>query len=208
MKTLCVRSCRREGDYDNGCNPFTLQRVDKVTSNVCRSWLICREIILANNEDEQLGPEDVFSPMKQSEGLKMLVSPVMTGHDDRNLADGPIEMATWDVSRAHLQGETRNWTYTFYPEGYEQKGKLAGLRRNVNLERHMVNNLFKDCSMTIGTSCPAFFAVKMEIPQDFAIEMTSAGWHDGSSCKSSGISWKNCLRCTNGAHLFFCKKFK
>ena len=104
-------------------------------------------------------------------------------------------MATWDVSRAHLQGEARNWIYTFYPEGYEQKGKLAGLRRNVNLERHMVCNVFKDCSMTIGTSCPAFFAVKMEIPKDFAIEMTSAGWHDGSSCKSSGISWKNCLRC-------------
>ena len=45
-------------------------------------------------EDEQLGPEDVFSPMPPSEGLKMLVSTMMTGHDDENHVDGPFEMAT------------------------------------------------------------------------------------------------------------------
>ena len=32
----------------------------------------------------------------------MLVSTVMTGHDDGNHVDGPFEMATWDVSRAHF----------------------------------------------------------------------------------------------------------
>ena len=38
----------------------------------------------AKDRDEQLGPEDVFSPMPPSEGLKMLVSTMMTGHDDGN----------------------------------------------------------------------------------------------------------------------------
>ena len=32
-----------------------------------------------------------------SEILKMLVATMMTGHDDGNHADGPFEMATWDV---------------------------------------------------------------------------------------------------------------
>ena len=34
-------------------------------------------------------------PMPPSEGLKMLVSTMMTGHDDGNHVDGPFEMATW-----------------------------------------------------------------------------------------------------------------
>ena len=59
---------------------------------------MCREIKKARDKDEQLGPEDVFSPMRPSEGLKMLVSTMMTGHDDENHVDGPFEMATWDVS--------------------------------------------------------------------------------------------------------------
>ena len=35
----------------------------------------------------------------------MLVSTMMTGHDDGNHADGPFEMASWDVSRAHFYGD-------------------------------------------------------------------------------------------------------
>ena len=56
----------------------------------------------------------------------MLVSTLMTGHDDGNHVDGPFEMATWDVSRAHFYGEARRWIYTFLPEGHEQV-KLASL---------------------------------------------------------------------------------
>ena len=74
-------------------------------------------------------PEDVFSTMSPSEGLKMLVSTMMTGHDDGNHTDGPIEMATWDVSRAYFYGEARRWMHTNLLERYEQKGKLAGLCR-------------------------------------------------------------------------------
>ena len=68
----------------------------------------------AKDRDEQLGPEDVFSPMPPSEGLKMLVSKMMTGHNDGNHVDGPFEMATWDVSRAHFHGEARRGFTHFY----------------------------------------------------------------------------------------------
>ena len=84
--------------YDNGCKPLMLKWVDKMKGEKCRSRLVCREIKKAKVRDEQLGPDNVFLPMPPSEGLKMLVSTMMTGHDDGNHVDGPIEMATWDVS--------------------------------------------------------------------------------------------------------------
>ena len=60
------------------------------------------------------------------------MSTIMTGHDDGNHADGPFEMATWDVSRAHFYGEVRRWIYAYLPEGHEQKGNLARLCRSMN----------------------------------------------------------------------------
>ena len=90
---------------------------------------MCREIKKARDRDEQLGPEDAFSRMPPSEGLKMLVSTMITGHDDENHVDGPFEMATWDVS-THFNGEARRWMCTFLPEGHEQVGKLARLCRS------------------------------------------------------------------------------
>ena len=129
-----------------------------------RSRLVCREIKRAKDRDEQLGPEDVFSPMPPSEGLKMLVSTMMTGHDDGNHADGPFEMATWDVSRAHFYSEARRWIYTQLPEGYGQKGKLARLCRSICGTRDAASiwgdtcsEVLKDGSMNVGTACPAFF---------------------------------------------------
>ena len=117
--------------YDNGCKPLMLKRVDRMKGEKCHSRFVCREIKKARDTDEQLGPEDVFSPMPPSEGLKMLVSTMMTGHDDENHVDGPFEMATWDVSRAHFYGEARRWIYTFLIEGHEQVGKLARLCRSM-----------------------------------------------------------------------------
>ena len=61
----------------------------------------------------------------------MLVSTIMTGHDDGNHADGPFEMATWDVSRAHFYGEARRWIYAYLAEGHEQKGNLPRLCRSM-----------------------------------------------------------------------------
>ena len=56
--------------YDNGCKPLMLKWVYKMKGEKCRSRLVCREIKKARDRDEQLGPEDVFSPMPPSEGLK------------------------------------------------------------------------------------------------------------------------------------------
>ena len=120
--------------HDNGCKPLQLKWVDKMKDDKCRSRLVCREIERAKDRDEQLGPEDVFSPMPPSEGLKMLVSTMMTLHDDGNHADGPFEMATWDVSGAHFCGEARRWIYIYLREGHEQKAKLARLGRSMERE--------------------------------------------------------------------------
>ena len=117
--------------HDNGCKPLKLKWVDKMKGEKCRSRLVCRENKKAKDRDEQLGPEDAVSPMPPSEGLKMLVSTMMTGHDDGNHVDGPSEMATWDVSRAHFSGEAGRWIYTFPPEGHEQVGQT--------LQKHVRN---------------------------------------------------------------------
>ena len=129
----------------------------------CRSGFVCREIKKAKDRDEQLGPEDVFSPMPPSEGLKILVSTMMTEHDDGDHADGPFDMATWDVSRAHFYGEARGWIYTYLPEGHEQKGKLARLCRSMYGTRDAESiwgdtwsEVLKDGSMKVA-ACPAFF---------------------------------------------------
>ena len=58
--------------------------------------------------------------MPPSEGLKMLVPAMMTGHDDGNHVDGPVEMDTWDVWRAHFYDEARRWIYTFYLKDMNQ----------------------------------------------------------------------------------------
>ena len=49
--------------HDNGCKPLKLKFVDKVKGETCRSRSVCREIKRTKDRDEQLGPEDVFSPM-------------------------------------------------------------------------------------------------------------------------------------------------
>ena len=94
----------------------------------------------------------------------MLVATKMTGHDDGNHADGPFEMATWDVSRAHFYGKARRWVYTYLPEGHELKGKLARLCRSMygtrdaaSIWRDTWAEVLKDGSMEVGTACPAFF---------------------------------------------------
>ena len=98
--------------YDNSYKPLMLKWVDKMKGEKCRTRLVCREI-------------------KKAKGLKMLVSTMMTGHDGGNHVDGPFEMATWDMSRAHFYGEARRWIYTFLPEGHDQVGKLSRLCRSM-----------------------------------------------------------------------------
>ena len=91
-------------------------------------------------------------PYRRRKCLKMLVSAMMTGHDDGNHADGPIEMATWDVSKENFYGEARRWIYTYLPEGYEQRGKLDSAATCTERETQGL----KDGSMKVGTACLAF----------------------------------------------------
>ena len=108
--------------------------------------------------------------MPPSVKLKMLVSTMMTGHDDGNHADGPFEMATWGVSRAHFHGEARRWLYTYLAEGHGQKGKLGGLCRSMYGTRDAASiggdtwsEVSKDGSIKVGTACPAFFCNDREV---------------------------------------------
>ena len=43
---------------------------------------------------DTLGPDEVFSPVPLSARFNILVSTILTSHDDEDDADGPIEMAT------------------------------------------------------------------------------------------------------------------
>ena len=58
--------------YDNGCKLLKLKWVDKMKGEKWCSRLVCRAIKRAKDRDEQLVPEDVFSPMPPSEGLRCL----------------------------------------------------------------------------------------------------------------------------------------
>ena len=183
--------------YDNGCKPLMLKWVDKMKGEKCRSRVVCREIKKARDRDEQLGPEDVFSPMPPSDGLKMLVSTMMTGHDDGNHVDGPFEMATWDVE-AHFYGKARKWICTYLPEGHEQAGKLARLCKNMYRTRDAASiwgdtwsDVLKESSMKVGTRAQLSSAVVMEISKDC---VTFVWLHDRSNCKPLEQSLRNDLR--------------
>ena len=69
--TVCSKLSMRKACFDNGCNLLTLKWLDEMTGDVCRSRLVRREIKRAKNRDEQLGPDDAFSPMPPSVGLKI-----------------------------------------------------------------------------------------------------------------------------------------
>ena len=86
----------------------TLKWIDKMDGDACRSMLVCREIKKAKNKDEQAGRADVSEHMTAAEGVKMLVSTMMTRHDDGNHTDETIEMAMRKVSRAYLYDEARS----------------------------------------------------------------------------------------------------
>ena len=101
-----------------------------------RGWSIGKSRS-ARTKNEQVGPADVVSTLPPSEGLKMLVSTMMTGHDDQDHADGPIEMATWDVSRAHLYGGVRAKGQV----GQTLQEHVWQARCSVNLERHVVRSV-------------------------------------------------------------------
>ena len=71
-------------------------------------------------------PEDVFSPMLSSEGLKVSVSTQMRGHDDGNHTDGPIERGSVRcVKKRTGTAMPPDGIHTFLPDWYGQQGTLA-----------------------------------------------------------------------------------
>ena len=166
MMKMGMLNCVNEKEcYDDGCKPLMLKWVDKMKRREMPFKIgLSRDERRAKDRDEQLGPKVVFSPMPPSEGLKMLVSTMMTGHDDGNHVDGPFEMATCEVARAHFYGEARRWIYTYPPEGHEQVGKLAILCRSMYGTRGAASiwgdtwsDVLEESSMKVGTAIPAFF---------------------------------------------------
>ena len=109
---------------------------------------------------EQLGPENVFSPMPPSEKLKTLVSTMVTGHDDGNQVDG---LRTWDVLRVHYCCHARRWIHTYLLEGQEQVDKWARHCRSMcgtfdaaSIWGDTWSNVLKESSMKFETANPAF----------------------------------------------------
>ena len=79
----------------------------------------------------------------------MLVSTMMTRHDDENHVDGPFEMATWDVSRAHFYCEaSASW-----PDFAEACTERVMQRQSGETTW---SDVLKESSMKVGTACPAF----------------------------------------------------
>ena len=144
------------------------------------------------NKDEQVGPLDVLSLWRPSEVLEMLVSSMMTGHDDGNHTDGPVEMGTWDVSREHLYGDARRWEVQ---TGHTMPKHVCNARCSVKLGRHVVVRSFEgrfhesqNCVLCV------LLLSKWNFSKDCTMERSSALWHDGSSCTFLGMSWRNGLR--------------
>ena len=99
----------------------------------------------AKDRGEQLGPEDVFSHMPPSEGLKMLVSTMVTGHDD-----GKVRLR-WQRGTCRERTSTVKLVggFTHLPEGHKLKGNLDRLCRSMYgtrdavsiLRRHLVGSV-------------------------------------------------------------------
>lgn len=140
--------------------PYTLNRVDDMKGDKSRSILVVREVKKAKQKEDQLSPSEVFSAMPPVESLEMLVSHWMTEQVDESGA--ALELAMWDVSRAHFFGEAQRWVYTSLPPGYEEPGYVARLNRTMYgtqdagriwMETWVQELVKRDIKM--GRTCPA-----------------------------------------------------
>ena len=78
--------------------------------DVRRSRLVCWEIKMAKNTDDQLGRASAFSPMPPLDKLKMLVTTMMNRYGDGNHTDGLIErlpLTPTTASPLHRVGRAR-----------------------------------------------------------------------------------------------------
>ena len=114
----------------HGIKPLGLRWVDtKKSSGEVRSRLVCREIKRAKRPDDRLEPQDVFSAMPPSEGLKMLISHMQTEQFDEEWRR--LCMASWDVSRAHFYGRAARRLYVELPSECAAPGCVGRLKRTM-----------------------------------------------------------------------------
>ena len=90
-----------------------VEMVDKMKGEKCRSRLVCREIKKARRTTWTR--RCVFTHVAVGR-----VENARVNNDDGNHADGPFEMATWDVSRAH-----------YLPEGTQRQHGERDMVRSV-----------------------------------------------------------------------------
>ena len=109
---------------------LTLKWVDtRKSDGRYRSRLVVREIKKAKREEDKLDPSEVFSSMPPIEGLKCLISHLMTERTD---PDGePLCMKVWDVSRAHIYGIAERKVYTNLPPELAEEGFAALLLKTM-----------------------------------------------------------------------------
>ena len=127
--------------YDNVCKPLELKWVDKMKGDNCRSRLVCREIKRVKDRHEQLGPEDVFSPVPPSEGLKMLLDTTMETTQTVRLRwqRGMYRERTSTVKLAG--GFTRIFLKDMSRRASWPQERVWNARRSVNLGRHVVRSV-------------------------------------------------------------------
>lgn len=89
-----------------------------------RSRLVAREI---KARGAVLPAAQLFSAMPPLEGLKVLLSAMVTLRESNNQM--PLKIGFWDVTRAHFYGEARRQIFARLPEEDSEPGKVALLRK-------------------------------------------------------------------------------
>ena len=126
--------------------------------DVCRSRLVVRE-----SKRRTTWPGDVFSPMPPSEGLKMLVSTMMT---DATMTVTQMDQWRWQRGACHeltctempAGGSTLSSEWIRTSCGVARLCRsMCGTRDAASISRDTWSELLKDGSVRVGAACPAFF---------------------------------------------------
>ena len=146
--------------------PITLKWVDRNKGDEAhpnyRSRLVVREVKKAS---KPLAEFESFSAMPPLEALKVLCS-LMTSK--RTSTHGkPYKMMLIDISRAHFYGLAKRRVFCRLPEGREQAGKCALLRKSMygtldaaSIWQATYVELLKECGIEQRVGWPALFMHK------------------------------------------------
>ena len=146
--------------------PITLKWVDRNKGDEAhpnyRSRLVVREVKKAS---KPLAEFESFSAMPPLEALKVLCS-LMTSK--RTSTHGkPYKMMLIDISRAHFYGLAKRRVFCRLPEGHEQAGKCALLRKSMygtldaaSIWQATYVELLKECGIEQRVGWPALFMHK------------------------------------------------